>query len=150
MFEIEVVLPVPGAPKAQYSSMTIDEIYDHISIEGHLTVSLNEQIVFSEDIAAVEIYWYLAKWYRAGGIKRKVPFRYTTVEWVGPILTFSYCHGDHWRVDSPWIKGPASPVVEEYELESQVQKLIGHLAGVFEPDHTIPADDAANDQSVCQ
>lgn len=127
MFEMEIVLLEFSVQKAHYSSMKIDDIYEYLSIEGHLVVRQNKQIVFSEDVAAVELYWYISKWYRAESIKRKLSFRYTTVEYVEPILTFSYYHEKHWKVDSPWIKSTASLVVEERALESQVQKLICYL-----------------------
>ena len=128
MFEMEIVLLEFSVQKAHYSSMKIDDIYEYLSIEGHLTVRQNKHIFFSEDIAAVELYWYILKWYRAESIKRKLPFRYTTVEYVEPILTISYYNERHWKVDSPWIKSTTSLVVEERALESQVQKLICYLA----------------------
>ncbi len=134
MFEMEIALLEPSVQKAHYSSMKIDDIYEYLSIEGHLTICQNKQIVFSEDIAAVEFYWYLLKWYRAEGISRKKSFRYTTVEYVEPILTFSYYHGNQWIVDSPWIKRPTSLVVQENVLKSQVQNLICYFSENLEPD----------------
>lgn len=127
MFEMEIALLEPSVQKAHYSSMKIDDIYEYLSVEGRLTVRQNKHIYFSEDIAAVELYWYILNWYRADSIKRKLPFRYTTIEYVEPILTISFYHERYWKVDSPWIKSPTTLVVEEHVLESQVQKLICYL-----------------------
>ncbi len=132
MFAMEIALNEPDIPKAHYASMRLDDIYPYLSVEGTLTVAYNDQIVFSEDIAAVEFYWYLANWYRAESIKRKIPFRYTTIEYFEPILSFSYSGENQWNVESPWIK--SSPLlVPEALLESQVQKLVSGLAAAFEP-----------------
>lgn len=132
MFAMEIALNEPDIPKAHYASMRLDDIYPYLSVEGTLTVAHNDQIVFSEDIAAVEFYWYLANWYGAESIKRKIPFRYATIEYYEPILSFSYSREDQWNVESPWIKGSPLLVPEDL-LESQVQKLLSGLAAVLEP-----------------
>lgn len=132
MFEMKIDLFKQNVHKARYSLMKIDDIYEYLSVEGNLTIIENKQLFFSEDIAVIEFYWYITKWYKADGIKQKNPFRYTTVEYIEPILTFSFDHGNLWIIDSPWKTSHTHLVVEEHTLESQVQKLIDSLAETIE------------------
>ena len=60
----------------------------------------------------------------AGGIHQKLAFRYTTIEHVEPILSFSYDHDQLWKISSPWMKNAADVIVEEHVLASQVNKLM--------------------------
>ena len=69
-FEMNIRFLESNVQKACHSIKTIDDVYEYISIEGRLVIKQNEQIMFSEDIAAVEFYWYISKWYNAGGIKQ--------------------------------------------------------------------------------
>lgn len=130
MFEMRIVFPEPVTQKAQFSSMTFDEVYDYLHIECRFDIMQNERIVLSESIAAVEFYRYISKWYSENGIKEKQPFSYAAVEYFEPILAFSYVCGKQWKVASPWIK--ESLVVDENELDSQVRKVINDLAANLE------------------
>lgn len=123
-FEMNIRFLESNVQKACHSIKTIDDVYEYISIEGRLVIKQNEQIMFSEDIAAVEFYWYISKWYNAGGIKQKSEFRYTTIEHVEPILFFTYDQDEQWRISSPRMKDAAEIVAEEHILDSQVKKLI--------------------------
>ena len=124
MFEMDIKLPGANVQKACHSIRTIDDVYEYLSIEGHLEIIQDDQIVFSEEVAAVEFYWYISKWLSAGGIHQKLAFRYTTIEHVEPILYFSYDHDQLWKISSPWMKSAADVIVEEHVLASQVNKLM--------------------------
>lgn len=124
MFEMDIELLGANIQKVCRSIKTIDDVYEHLSIEGHLEIIQNNQIVLSEDIATVEFYWYISKWVSAGGIHKKLAFRYPTIEHPEPILYFSYDHDQLWKISSPWMKSTADVIVEEHVLESQVKKLI--------------------------
>lgn len=124
MFEMDIELLGSNVQKACNSIKTIDDVYEQLSIEGHLEIIQNNQIVFSEDVAAVEFYWYISKWVSVGSINKKLEFRYTTIEHIEPILFFSYYHDKLWKISSPWIKSVTDIIVEEHVLESQVNKLI--------------------------
>ena len=132
MFEISLNLLEQNVRKNHYSSMRIDDIYDYISVEGHLTLVQDGQEIFSADVAAIEFFWYISKWYRSESIKRKWPFEYSTVEYFKSILTFSYYREGLWKIDSPWMRSGSSLIVEERVLALQVQKLVCHLAESLE------------------
>ena len=132
MFEMDIDLLDSNVQKAHYSSMDIDDVYHYLTIEGHLVVIQNRTKLFSEVVAAVEFYWFLLKWYRSGSIIKKKEFKYATIEYVEPILTFCYYKENQWKVDSPWMKNNTSIIVEEHVLESQVQKIICYLVNNLE------------------
>jgi hypothetical protein len=54
MFEMDIELLGANIQKACRSIKTIDDVYEQLSIEGHLEIIQNNQIVLSEDIATVE------------------------------------------------------------------------------------------------
>ena len=132
MFELDIDLIEPNVQKAHYSSMNMDNILECLSTEGHLSIIQNGQIVFSEDVAVIELYWYISRWYKAGSIKQRLSFIYATIEYIEPILSFSYYKEGQWKVNSPWMKNGTSVIVEEHVLESQVQKIICFLANKLE------------------
>lgn len=127
MFEMTINLLGPKMQVINHTIITIDDVYQYLSVEGHLEISHNKQIVFSEDVAAVEFYWYIFKWYRVSSIEQKIPFSYNTIEHVEPILYFSHFHDQLWKVDSPWMKTTIPVIADEHALESQVYRLIGYI-----------------------
>ena len=121
-----------NAQKAHFSTMQIDDIYNYLTIEGHLVVIQNGIEYFSEDVAAAELYWYLLNWYRSESIIKKIEFKYATIEYIEPILTFSYYQEKQWKVNSPWMKNNNSIIIDEHILESQVKRIICYLADNLE------------------
>ena len=124
MLEIDILLPNKEIKKAPFSLMNIDEIYDYMYIEGHLNIALDKQVVFSEDIAVIEFYWYIVKWYRQNNLNQNTPFVYSTVEYTEPILTFSIFDNEHWQIRSPWLEVAVPVIVSNYELETQIKKIM--------------------------
>ena len=112
--------------------MTIDEIYNYISFDAQLTIIINNQKVFSEDIAVVEFYWFLSKWYNEYGIKKKESFKYNTVEYEETVLAFSNDYDNRWKISSPWIKSGMPCFVSEDELDYQIQDVINSIASEIE------------------
>ena len=127
MFKMDIQLHDSNVQKVYDPIVTIDDVYEYIFIEGHLEIIKNKQIVLSEDIAVVEFYWYISKWYSEGSIKQKLEFRYNTIEHIEPILLFSYYHDKLWKISSPWLKSATDIIVEEHVLESEVNRLICYL-----------------------
>ncbi len=132
MFEIAIDITYPTAQRQDYLSMSIDEIFNYISFDGHLTIINNNQTVFSEDVPVVEFYWYLSKWYREGGIKKKELFKYYTVENDDSVLVFSNDFENRWKISSPWIKTETPCFVTGNELDSQIKKILNDIGLVIE------------------
>jgi len=64
MFTINIDFLGQQPPRAPYSRMSLDEIYGYLLWEADLTVTYNNQMLFSEEVAIIEFYWYLVNWYR--------------------------------------------------------------------------------------
>ena len=132
MFTIKIDFLECQPTKASYSKMSLDQIYSFLSWETNLIVAYNNQVLFSEEVAIIEFYWYLAKWYRrylAGNIE---PFIYSTVEHTDPILVFLPQQNRYWKVDSVWKRYDKSTLIKEQELCSEVHKLLEEIKVVIE------------------
>ncbi len=124
MFTIDVDFCGVIPPKATYSLMTIDEIYDHLCWEANLSIMYNNQLFFSERVAIIEFYWYLVRWYRKLCVGCKDQFLYSTVEHMEPILTFTFHPQNYWKVDSTWSQCEKIALVQEETLCMEVAKLL--------------------------
>ncbi len=114
-------------PKAKYSIMSIDEIYEYISYEAALSIENKNQVFFCDDVAIVEFFWYFANWYKKIVEGNKTKFVYSTVENDTPILTFSPLHNNQWEIDSVWKKACNPIIINEEQLYTEVQNLIENL-----------------------
>lgn len=124
MFTIDISFLAQQPPRASYSKMSLDQIYSNLSWEADLTVTYNKQILFSEEVAIIEFYWYLSKWYReylSGHIDQ---FVYSTVEHTEPILLFSPRENQYWEIDSVWKQCGKPALIEEQAFCSEVHKLL--------------------------
>lgn len=132
MFTITIDFLGQQPPSASYSRMALDEIYGYLLWEADLTITYNNQILFSEEVAIVEFYWYLVNWYRrylAGNADR---FIYSTVEHTEPILVFSPQQNQHWKIDSIWKQCDKSALIKEETLLSAVHKLLNGIMAAIE------------------
>lgn len=127
MFKINVKFLGKHPPRAAYSKMSIDDIYAYLSWEADLTITYNNEILFSEDVAVIEFYWYLVSWYRRYLAGDNVQFNYTTVEYTEPILVFSYQQNHYWRIDSVWRQCDEPALIKDEMLCSEVQRLVDSL-----------------------
>ena len=124
MFTIDVDFLGQQPPKALYSKMSLDHIYSNLSWEADLTVTYNKQILFSEEVAIIEFYWYLYKWYNEfllGNIDR---FVYSTIEHTEPIVFFYPLGNQYWKIDSIWNRCGKPALIEEQTLCSEVHILL--------------------------
>ena len=119
-------------PRAAYSRMTIDEIYGYLPWEADLTIVYNNQILFSEEVAIIEFYWYLVNWYRRYLTGNTDQFVYSTVEHTEPILVFSPQQNQYWEIDSVWKKSEQPVLINEEILHSEVHKLLKRIMGAIE------------------
>ena len=124
MFRINVKFLGQQPPRAAYSSMSIDEIYGYLSWEAELTITCNNQILFSEEVAIVEFYWYLVNWYCRYLTGKKDDFIYCSVEHTDPILVFARQQKHYWKIDSVWRQCDKPAFVKEEILYSEVHKLV--------------------------
>lgn len=132
MFTISVRFLGQYPPRAAYSKMSIDEIYDYLPWEADLTITYNNQIMFSEEIAIIEFYWYLANWYRKFLVEDKEPFVFATVEHLEPILVFSPQQNRYWTVDSTWRRCDEPALIKEDALYSEVRNLLEKIMSAIE------------------
>lgn len=110
-----------------YSRMSLDEIYSYMFYEAELIIKNDEMIFFDEEIAVIEFYWYLVKWYSEylkGSIK---PFVYSTVEYVEPILVFSLQQNNLWKIDSIWKKCDDALTIESKIFNYEISELINKI-----------------------
>ena len=119
-------------PKAAYSKMSIDEIYGYLPWEADLTVACNNQILFTEEVAIIEFYWYLINWYRRYLTGNTDKFAYSTVEYTEPILVFSPRQNQYWEIDSIWKKCDKPVVIKEEMLCYEVRKLLEGIMAAIE------------------
>ena len=124
MFTIDISFLAQQPPRASYSKMSLDQIYSNLSWEADLTVTYNNQILFSEEVAIIEFYWYLAKWYCEYLSKNIDQFVYCTVEHTEPILIFSPWKNKYWKIDSIWKRCDKPAIIEEQTFCSEVYKLL--------------------------
>ena len=117
--------------KDAYSEMTIDEIYNYLSMEAVLSIRINNQLLFEEQIAIVEFYWYFTKWYREYSAGNKLSFSYCSVEHVMPIITFTFNRNGNWEVDSIWKHCEKAVLVEDRLFSVEVAKLAKQLESVL-------------------
>ena len=127
MFKININFSGQKPPKAPYSRMSIDEIYGYLLWEAELTVIYNNQIIFAEEVAIIEFYWYLANWYRRYLIGNADQFVYSTVEHTEPILVFSPQQNQYWKIDSVWKQCDKPALIKEEILHSEVHKLLERI-----------------------
>lgn len=127
MFKININFSGQKPPKAPYSRMSIDEIYGYLLWEAELTVTYNNQIIFAEEVAIIEFYWYLANWYRRYLIGNADQFVYSTVEHTEPILVFSPQQNQYWKIDSVWKQCDKPALIKEEILHSEVHKLLERI-----------------------
>ena len=124
MFKIDVKFLEEHPPKAAYSDMSIDEIYCCLSWEAALNITYNNKVLFSEEVAIVEFYWYLVKWYHKCIAGKREPFVYSSVEYTDPILVFLPQPSHCWKIDSIWRRCDTPILVKEEILYSQTRTLI--------------------------
>ena len=132
MFTINVKFLGQQPPRAAYSRMSIDEIYSYLSWEANLTITYNNQILLSEEVAIIEFYWYLVNWYRGYLTGSKDQFVYSTVEYTEPILVFDLQQNHYWKIDSPWRQCDKPALIKEEILYSQVHKLLERITVAIE------------------
>ncbi|MBQ8741265.1 MAG: hypothetical protein IJY79_06925 [Clostridia bacterium] len=124
MFTIDIDFLGQQPPRAPYSRMSLDEMYGYLIWEACLTVTYNNQILFSEEVAIIEFYWYLVNWYRRYLTGNAVQFVYSTVEHTEPILVFSPQQNQYWKIDSVWKQCDKPALIKEEILHSEVHKLL--------------------------
>lgn len=127
MFTVNVKFIGKHPPKAAYSRMSIDEIYGYLSWEADLTITYNNQILFSEEVAIIEFYWYLISWYRRYLAGNKHQFIYSTIEHTEPILVFSLQQNHYWKIDSVWRQCDEPALIKEEMLCSEVHQLVERI-----------------------
>ena len=127
MFTINIDFLGQRPPKAPYSRMSLDQIYMYLSWEAGLTVTYNNQILFSEDVAIIEFYWYLVRWYHRYLTGNTDRFVYSTVEHTEPILIFSPQENQYWKIDSVWKQCGQPALIEEKTFHSEVHKLLEEI-----------------------
>ena len=132
MFTINLKFLGDQPPKAPYSRMPIDEIYDYLFWEADLSITYNNRIIFSEEVAIIEFYWYLLRWYRGYLAGNKEQFSYSTVEHTAPILVFSLKQNCYWEIDSVWKKCDKAVLVNEEMLCSEVHLFLERIMEVIE------------------
>ena len=132
MFTIDLIFLGEPPPKDSYSSMTIDQVYGCLSWEADLTIVYDNQILFSEEVAIVEFYWYLVNWYRKYLAGNRKAFAYFSIESTEPVLFFSPQEELHWTIDSIWKKCSKPAVVKEKLLCSEVRKLLEKIIATIE------------------
>lgn len=124
MFTINVDFLGQLPPRASYSKMSIDEIYGYMLWDADLAITYNDQILFSEEVAIIEFYWYLFRWYRRCLAGHEDQFAYSTVEYSAPILVFTCQPNHNWEIDSVWKKCGDPVLINEDMLLSEVQQLL--------------------------
>lgn len=110
-----------------YTHMSIDDIYSYMFYEAELIIKNDDMIFFDEEIAVIEFYWYLVKWYSEylkGSLK---PFVYSTVEYVEPILVFSLQQNNLWKIDSIWKKCDDALIIESKIFNYEISELINKI-----------------------
>lgn len=114
-------------------SLSIDEVYSYMKYEAELVIEYGGRVFFSEEVAIVEFYWYICRWYWAVSSGRKEDFLYSTVEHTKPILTFTSLDDKTWIIDSIWRK--SDPIsVEKTNLFEQVSGFIDKVEASFKSD----------------
>lgn len=132
MFQITVDFRGHLPNKKHYSKMAIDQIYEYLSCEARLIITYEDKIIFSEEVAIIEFYWYLLNWYNQFKGGRKIPFKYTTVEYVAPILVFSVHGVNCWEIDSIWKCCDEPIIIDNMVFFREIDKLIGVLYTTLE------------------
>ena len=132
MLKFVVDFPDHVPNKKQYSQLTIDQIYEYLSYEAKLTIACNNLIIFSEEVAIVEFFWYLSNWYKGFRAGNKDPFIYTTVEFTAPILEFSASEINCWRIDSIWKRCDEAVIVDDLAFSNEIDRLIRALKATLE------------------
>ena len=97
-----------------------------MEFEATLIIEYNNSIFFSEEVAIVEFYWYISRWYKeiSSGINKE--FVYSTIEYTKPILTFSNLNDKVWVIDSLWRK--SNPIADdETVIFEQVRNFISKV-----------------------
>ena len=132
MFTINIDFLGQQPPRAPYSRMSLDEIYGYLLWEADLTVTYNNQMLFSEEVAIIEFYWYLVNWYRRYLTGNADQFVYSTVEHTEPILVFSPQQNQYWKIDSIWKQCDKPALIKEEILHSEVHKLLEEIMVAIE------------------
>ena len=132
MFTISTKFLGQQPPRAAYSRMPIDEIYDYLSWEADLTIIHENQILFSEEVAIIEFYWYLYSWYHRYLTGHNNQFVYPTVEHTEPILVFSPQPNHYWKIDSIWKRCDEPVLIKEEILHSEVHQLLERMMTTIE------------------
>lgn len=127
MFTIKIKILGKHPPRAAYSRMSIDEIYGYLPWEADLTITYNNQILFSEEVAIIEFYWYLFNWYHRYLTGNKDQFVYSTVEYTEPILVFLPKQNHYWIIDSIWKQCDKPALIKEEMLFSEVRQLLERI-----------------------
>ena len=132
MFTISIGFLGQQPPRASYSKMSLDEVYGHLPWEADLTITYNNQILFSEEVAIIEFYWYLVKWYCRCHTGNASRFDYSTVEHTEPILVFSPQENQYREIDSIWKQCNKPALISEEMLLSEVHELLEGIAVAIE------------------
>ena len=127
MFTININFLGKQPPRASYSRMSLDQIYSYLSWEADLTIIYNNQILFSEEVAVIEFYWYLVKWYHKYLTGNTEQFVYSTIEHPEPILIFSPQQNQYWKIDSIWKQYGKPALIKEKMFHSEVHKLLEEI-----------------------
>ena len=127
MFTININFLGQQPPKAPYCKMSLDQIYSYLSWEADLTITYNNQILFSQEVAIIEFYWYLIKWYRRYLTGNTDQFVYTTVEYTEPILIFSPQQEQCWKIDSIWKRCDKPILINDKMFHFEVRKLLDKI-----------------------
>ncbi|MGX4667838.1 DUF7878 domain-containing protein [Cerasibacillus sp. JNUCC 74] len=92
-------------------------------IDGELKLEVNGEVFFQEDIAILEFYLQLKKWFSK---KVNNSFYYHTLEVEddeNPIIKF-VAVGDNYSLSSPWSQGKLVYIIEASLLEKTVESFV--------------------------
>ena len=132
MFKMDVSVSDISIPKNAYSKMTLDQIYDYMSYDANVVISYKNSVFFEEEVAIVELYWYLCHWYETYQSGMVIPFEFSTIEHTEPILVFSKSGDGHWIMDSIW-KHLDDPIcMEENDFIDEVKNFLENLCSALE------------------
>jgi hypothetical protein len=96
-------------------------------IDGELKLEVNGEVFFQEDIAILEFYLQLKKWFSK---KVNNSFYYHTLEVEddeNPIIKF-VAAGDNYYLSSPWSKGKLVYIIEASLLEKTVESFVENFS----------------------
>ncbi len=124
--------------KRNYSSMTIDQIYDCLhEVDGRIVIKDNDTVFFDNESPLIELYWHLIKWYNKYKADKTTDFSYNTVEHCEAILHFDYCDAGTWQIDSVFKQCDSPLTVSSMEFNEVIGRFVSELDNLFY-DPTVP------------